>query len=662
VRLTGYCVRDLQLDPKRFPPRSVHHAISAAKNDLVTPAGMTDLAGNPHDRKLAEVYAEYQGRLAKAGAMDFDDLLTVTVRLFREHPDVLAHYQQRFRHVLVDEYQDTNKAQNEIVLLLAGGATGHRNVTVVGDHDQSIYRFRGADISNIMDFEHAFPDATVITLSQNYRSTQTILDAANAVIEQNTNRKPKHLWTESGHGDRIVRYHADDEGDEAQWVAHVIARGHDRHEHRYGDVAVFYRTNAQSRVLEDAFTRAGIPYRVIGGQRFYDRREIKDALAYLRVLVNPADEVSVKRVINVPKRGIGDTTVARLDVYAASRGITFAETLASAPDAGVSGPALRGIDAFRGLINEHLPLVERGPAVAMQSLLDASGYLAELEADRSIENEGRLENVNELIGFAQEYDTIDEFLERIALVTDTEDDGDRGDDTKVTLMTLHSAKGLEFPIVFLIGMEDGVFPHLRSLTEPDELEEERRLAYVGITRAMQRLHVSHAWSRQLFGATQYNPPSRFLDEIPEELVEHLGEQRRSGRPSMRSDESWSRGSWGQRTSWADRGVRTASERRAEREQRRANSSFDPDEDDAAAERHREQVVDAALRAGRRAMESVNDDPGLRIGDDVRHGVFGDGVVVALDGRGDKAEAVVRFAGTGEKRLLLSWSPLERLAR
>jgi DNA helicase-2/ATP-dependent DNA helicase PcrA len=616
VRLAGYVIRDLGLDPRKFPPRSVHATISAAKNEGIDADAYADRARTIFERKIAEVYREYQARLLRAGAMDFDDLLGVTARLFREHPDVLEHYRRRFAHILVDEYQDTNRVQNELVLQL--GAV-HRNVFVVGDADQSIYAFRSADIRNILEFENAFPDATVVVLEQNYRSTQRILDAANAVIANNFGRKPKELWTDNGHGEPLVRYHAEDETDEAQWVAHQIAHLHDGGRYRWGDVAVFYRTNAQSRVVEEALMRVGIPYKVIGGTRFYDRREVKDALAYLRAAVNPADEVSVKRVLNVPKRGIGEGTVTRLDAYAAARGLAFVDALRRADDAGVTGRAGRGIDAFLELLDELAGLVADGPAAVLEAALGRSGYAAELEAERSVEAEGRLENLAELVGAAREFDDVAAFLEQVSLVADTDELDD--DDSSVVLMTLHSAKGLEYPVVFLIGLEDGVFPHIRSLGEPDQLEEERRLCYVGITRAMERLYLSHAWSRNLYGGTQYNPPSRFLDEIPARLVEEVQGRRRASR---RSADGLGGSSWG-----------------------------------SGPSAHRERVVDAAVRP-RGPTPSGAERLGLATGDDVRHGTFGEGVVVALEGSGDKAEAVVHFREVGEKRLLLAWAPLEKL--
>jgi DNA helicase II / ATP-dependent DNA helicase PcrA len=441
-RLTSYVIRDLSLDAKKFTARGVHAAISKAKNDLIFPPEYAERVTSIFERKIADIYTEYQARLQKAGAMDFDDLLTNTVRLFRGHPEALQSYQERFQHILVDEYQDTNKAQNEIVLLL--GAHSHA-VTAVGDSDQSIYKFRGADFTNILDFENAFPDVTTILLEQNYRSSQTILDAANAVIEQNISRKPKSLWTEAGHGEKIVRYHADDEGDESRWISHTINQMHDTGDFRWGDLAVFYRTNAQSRVLEEGLMRSGIPYKVVGGTRFYDRREIKDALAYLKVAVNPADEVSIKRVLNSPKRGIGDTTVERVDAWANAHGVTFLEALRHAEEAGVRGPAQRGIRGFVNLVDVLTATAEGGPGDVLQTALENSGYLAELEAENTVESAGRLENLSELVGNAGEFETIAEFLEQVALVADT-DQIDGADDSRVLMMTLHSAKGLEFPV------------------------------------------------------------------------------------------------------------------------------------------------------------------------------------------------------------------------
>ncbi|MEY2958133.1 MAG: ATP-dependent helicase PcrA, partial [Actinomycetota bacterium] len=604
VRLVGYVIRDLGLDPKRFTPRGVHGYISLWKNELKSPERAATEATDIFQRKHADVYAEYQGRLRKAGAMDFDDLLLETVRLFREHPDVLEHYRRRFRHLLVDEYQDTNQAQNEIVLLLG---SEHGNVTVVGDSDQGVYGWRGADVRNILQFENAFPDVTTIVLDQNYRSTQVILDAANAVIDHNVERKPKSLWTDSAGGERIVRYHAEDEGDEAMWVAGTCQRLHRDETVNWREMAVLYRTNAQARVVEEAFMRLGVPYKVVGGTRFYDRREIKDAMAYLRAAINPLDEVSVKRVLNVPKRGVGDTSVARLDEFARDEGVPFVEAMRRADEAGVSGPARRGIAGFVDLL-DRLGEVHRsddvGPGDLLQECIEASGYLAELEAEDTVEAHGRIENLGELVGSAREFTVLEEFLEQVALVADTDDLPDGDIDDQVVLMTLHSAKGLEFPVVFVIGVEEGVFPHSRALVEPDQMEEERRLAYVGITRAMERLFVSHAWSRMLFGTTQYNPPSRFLDEIPDELVESTGNvtgRSSSGRAGYRSERGF--------------GDPPPFRRRTER--------LDRDTDEA----HRDRVVESAMRAGSVVAPSNSQELGLKVGDDVAHPAFGEGVII-----------------------------------
>jgi DNA helicase-2/ATP-dependent DNA helicase PcrA len=652
VRLTNYVLRDLNLDVKKFPPRSVHAQISAAKNDLVSPAEARDRAGSMLERRMADVYEEYQQRLRRAGAMDFDDLLGVTVELLSTQPDVLAHYQQRFQHVLVDEYQDTNRAQNEIVLRL--GAL-HRNVFVVGDADQSIYAFRKADIRNILEFERAFPDTTTMVLDQNYRSTQTILDAANAVIAHNVGRKPKDLWTDRGPGDRIIRYQGDDEVDEAAWVAAEIARLHDGSELRWGDLAVFYRTNAQSRILEEHLVRHGVPYKVIGGTRFYDRKEVKDALAYLRAVVNPADEVSLKRIVNVPKRGIGDGSIGKLDAWSTAAGVSFLEGLHHSYEAGVTGRAATGIERFLELLAGLEEVRDEGPAAVLGRALDRSGYLDELRAERSIEAEGRLENLAELVGTAEEFTSAEEFLEQVSLVSDTDDLGD--DETSVLLMTLHSAKGLEFPVVFIMGLEDGVFPHIRSLSEPDQLEEERRLCYVGITRAERHLYLTNAWSRTLFGSTQYNPPSRFLEEIPVELIEDRSPDRgarSAGRSSLRRLGGWGDDRWTERgrgegggAGGADRGASglVLSEEQEERRRQRR-------------ERARDRVVERAMESGRDL--SRHGSLGIRAGDDVRHARWGEGVVLDIIGSGDKAEAVVNFSDAGEKRLLLSWAPLEKL--
>ena len=636
VRLTGYVVRDMGLDPKRFNSRAVHGHISLYKNELVDPATAIATADDIFARRHAEIYSEYQTRLERAGAADFDDLLTLTVRLLAECPDVLDEYRGRFRHLLVDEYQDTNMAQNEIVLAL-GGATdprGAHNVCVVGDSDQSVYRFRGADLRNIIQFEDAFADVTTIVLDQNYRSTQTILDAANAVIVNNPGRQPKHLWTDGNSGERIVRYYASDEGDEATFVASTARQLTRDTGAMFSDTAVLYRTNAQSRVIEESFMRLGVPYQVVGGTKFYDRREVRDALSYMRVVANPADEVSVKRVLNVPKRGVGDTSVARIDEFARQEGISFIEAARRASEAGVSGRAARGVESFCEVIDNarEILLAEGDDGLTagelLQHVLDASGYLTELEEEDTVEAHGRIENLGELVGSAREFTRLEEFLEQVALVADTDD---LADDDRVVLMTLHSAKGLEFPNVFLVGVEEGVFPHHRALSDPDEMEEERRLAYVGITRAMERLFMSHSWSRMLFGSTQYNPPSRFFDEIPEALLDVRGDRRPAGYQS-----SYRSSSWDSPPSYRRR-------------------SIDRDENDE----HRDRIVEGAMSSRSGPVQSGAHEIGFRIGDDVTHPAFGEGVIIDISGQGDRSEATVNFAGVGTKHLALAFAPLTR---
>ena len=619
VRLTGYVIRDLGLDAKRFPARKIHATISGAKNEMIGPKQYADSVDGYLENKVAEVYRIYQERLIAAGAMDFDDLLGVTVNLFRNRPDILLHYQERFRHLLVDEFQDTNAAQNELVVALA---KKQRNVMVVGDSDQSVYRFRGADIKNILYFEDAFPDSTVIVLEQNYRSTQTILDAANAVIAQNLMRKPKALWTEQVGGELISRYHAEDERDEASWVVDEIRRQKRENEYRWGDMAVFYRTNAQSRAIEEELAKRDVPYQVVGGTKFFDRREVKDLLAYLKAVVNPADEVSLKRIVNVPKRGVGDTSIAKLDAFAQSHGMRFADSLRHAGEAGVAKGAQRGLSEVDTLLDQLRGLVPIGPARVLEEVAARTGYVEELESqsENNVEAASRLENIQELIGNAREYETVDEFLEAVSLVADVDEMAE--DDTGVILMTLHTAKGLEFPIVFLVGLEDGVFPHLRSLGDPDEMEEERRLCYVGITRAREHLYLSHAWCRTLWGTSSYNPPSRFLDEIPEELMNSLGGDQLRRNRSRSSRESRDRDSF-RGPGW-----------------------------------RRDDMVETAIRRSQPTSTGA-EDMALRAGEDVIHDKWGEGVIISVTGSGDKAEAHVRFPSVGEKRLLLAWAPLRR---
>jgi len=598
IRLTTYVMRDLNIDTKQYPARGIHSVISKAKNELLNPTAFQQNAETYADEQVAEIYREYQKRLLKSAAMDFDDLLCKTVEIFQKDPETLERYQNRFLHILVDEYQDTNPVQNELVIQLSNK---NRNVCVVGDQDQSIYAFRSADIRNIIEFETKFPDVTVILLEQNYRSTQTILDAANAVISNNLSRKPKKLWTAGEKGEKIVRYKADDETDEATWITNEIQRLHENDGIPWKDIAVFYRTNAQSRVIEEQLVRSQTPYKVIGGTRFFDRKEVKDAIAYLKVVNNPNDEVSIKRIINTPKRGVGDSSIAKLEAFANNNQENLIHILERAPEAGVTGKAVRGLEQFRRILDQAIDCIDQGPAPALHEILDASGYVTDLESQRSVEADSRIENLAELIGMAEGFSDTNEFLEEVGLVSDTDD---LNQDASVSLMTMHSAKGLEYPVVFIVGLEDGIFPHVRSLGNQSELEEERRLAYVGITRAEQRLYLTHAWSRTLYGTTQYNPASRFLDEIPKEFFSEV--------------------------------------------------------QDAGHNKKRTPIDFQKSKSGSPSPIAKEKQLNITIGDDVHHPKFGDGVILDIKGRDEDREAVIHFVESGQKTLLLSWAPIEKL--
>jgi DNA helicase-2/ATP-dependent DNA helicase PcrA len=659
-RLMTLVCRDLDLDPKRYQPNAILHWVSNHKNELRDHEEAAKDARNGLEETYASAYTLYQRRLREANALDFDDLIMTTVHLFQAHPDVCETYRRRFRHVLVDEYQDTNHAQYALVHQLcaddpeeAGERVEPAELMVVGDADQSIYAFRGASIRNILDFEQDFPDATTILLEQNYRSTQTILNAANAVIGHNRGRKPKRLWSQAGDGERIVGYVADDERDEARFVCEEIDQLTDTGAARPGEVAVFYRTNAQSRVFEEIFIRLGMPYKVVGGVRFYERREVRDALAYLRMLVNPADEISLRRVLNTPKRGIGDRAVECVQSLADRDRITFWEALRRAADVpGLATRSLKAIEGFVGLVDELQSMVDAGERadVILESVLDRTGYLAELEASDDPQDATRVENLAELVAVAREFSDdpvagpsadpadvdagtlspgLSDFLERVSLVADTDqipDAPDERDDGVVTLMTLHTAKGLEFPVVFLTGLEDGVFPHSRSLGDQPELEEERRLAYVGVTRAEQRLYLSRAVVRSAWGAPAHNPASRFLDEMPVDLVDWRrteAAQTRWARPDLVGDSS------------ARLGTPTAAGRR--------------------------NFSSAALKADAAAKaKTAREIPSLEPGDRVVHDSFGMGTVVALEGVAEKSVASIDFGSEGVKRLLLRYAPVEKL--
>ncbi len=654
-RLMTLVTRQLDLDPKRFPPKAFSRKISDLKNELVDPdsfaAGINE--NNPFDSALAQAYREYDARLRQAHALDFDDLIMQTVNLLQAFPHVAEHYRRRFRHVLVDEYQDTNHAQYVLIRELAGVSEDTADLppaelTVVGDADQSIYAFRGATIRNILEFEADYPDATTILLEQNYRSTQTILSAANAVISRNPDRRAKNLWTDSGAGPQIVGYVADSEHQEARFIAEEIDRLGDSDGIRPGDVAVFYRTNAQSRALEEVLVRVGIPYKVVGGTRFYERREIKDALAYLRAVANPDDAVNLRRILNVPKRGLGERAEAMLAAHAERERISFGAAIAhaAAPDGeapevlGLATRARTQVRAFHELMTGLRDMLAAGdgPAEILDAALDRSGYLAELRASEDPQDATRVENLAELHAVAAEFAELDpegdlgDFLERVALVADSDQipDDDAENQGQVTLMTVHTAKGLEFPVVFVTGLEDGTFPHQRSLADESELAEERRLAYVALTRARQRLYLSRAAVRTAWGMPQQLPPSRFLTDIPVDLLDWRRAE--ASMDTLRGGSGWGSGraGSGSREGYRNGPVRT-----------------------------RRQEVPAPSFGGP-APRPAGDIPGFDIGDKVTHDSYGLGTVIGLEGSGSSAVAKVDFGEGQVKRLLLRYAPVTKL--
>jgi DNA helicase-2/ATP-dependent DNA helicase PcrA len=596
VRLVKACLEELGKDPKRFTPRGIHAQISNAKNQLVGPEEYTSRVASFWDQTVAEVYELYQRRLFASNAVDFDDMLMLTVDVLERFPEALERWQSTFHHVLVDEYQDTNKAQYRLLQLLAAQ---HRNVFAVGDPDQSIYAFRGADIRNILDFEKDFGGADTVALEQNYRSTNAILEAANAVIDNNRDRKPKRLWSELGQGDPVEVVEVEDEHAEARFVAAEIARLVESG-YSASEIAVFYRTNAQSRVLEDVLVRQGVPYQVIGGPRFYERAEIKDVVAYLSVLNNTDDAVALMRIANRPRRGIGDTSIQRMVAHATALGISLWDATADPEAAGVATASARAIRGFRTMMESLMSAAQELEVDELvEAVLDRSGTIEAYEAERTIEARGRIENLSELVGSAQEYraradePTLSGFLEEVQLQSDQDTLAD--DAAQVTLMTIHNAKGLEYRVVFLIGMEEGIFPHARSLEE-NEVEEERRLAYVGMTRAMERLTLTHATARSLYGRREYNLPSRFLDELP---------------PSVERERL-------QPASWSG-------------------------------------YAQSPRQVTPRDEGAV---PALSTGDSVRHGSLGEGVVTRIEPDG---VVTVRFAADGsERRLMLDYAPLEKV--
>jgi ATP-dependent DNA helicase UvrD/PcrA len=649
-RLMQLVARELDLDPKRYTARGLAAQVSNLKNELIDPETFKERAKGPNERAVAEAYELYQRRLREAHALDFDDIIMATVHLFQSHPHVAEAYRRRFRHVLVDEYQDTNHAQYTLVRELVGQPGGDpepAELCVVGDADQSIYAFRGATIRNILEFERDYPDARTILLEQNYRSTQTILSAANAVIERNPSRKPKRLWSDQGAGEQIVGYVADTEHAEADWVAREIDRLHDREGVRPGDVAVFYRTNAQSRVFEEVFIRVGLPYKVVGGVRFYERKEVRDALGYLRAIVNDDDTVSIRRVLNTPKRGIGDRAEACIEALSTRDRISFGQALRHAKEApGMSTRAANSIAEFVALLDELRELSQtRPPEEILEAVLQRSGLLSELEESLDPQDQGRVENLQELVSVAREYTervegndepaTLAGFLEQVALVADadqvpTDDPEHQG---VVTLMTLHTAKGLEFPVVFLTGLEDGVFPHMRALGDNTELEEERRLAYVGITRARQRLYLSRAVTRSSWGAPQYNPPSRFTDELPDELVR------------------WER-TGSAYTSWSGSGGGVGGRGGGDRGRGGGFAGGTPKAQQLASRLG----IDGSKLA---TASELPTGPKVEAGDRVNHQRYGMGRVVTVEGHGPGARAQIDF-GDQVMWLVLRHAPIEKL--
>jgi len=625
-RLITIVAKELNLDPKRYPARQFQSMISNAKNELLGPQDYLNSTSNQFEQVVADVYAVYQQRLMRANAMDFDDLILKTVEVLQRFPEAKARFRSRFRHVLVDEYQDTNHAQYILVKELVGTDLEGQppaELCVVGDADQSIYGFRGATIRNILQFELDYPNARTVLLEQNYRSTQNILNAANAVITKNESRKEKNLWSDAGSGAPLTGYVAESEHDEASFIADEIRSLQREGVSTPGDTAIFYRTNAQSRVFEEVFMRNALPYKVVGGLRFYERREVKDLLAYLRVLANVEDEISLRRIINVPKRGIGDTSLDYVDEFARHNNISFWQGLLRCHEIGsVPGRAAQAISEFTSMLSALAVLVEAKtkPSVVVEAALEQSGLLKELVDSTDPQDEVRVENLKELVAVSMEYEerpfeelgedeeiSLAGFLEKVSLVADA-DEIPEGEDHGgvVTMMTLHTAKGLEFPTVFLTGMEDGIFPHSRTLGEKDEIEEERRLAYVGLTRARQRLYISRAEYRSTWGAPNYNPPSRFLDEIPEDVIE-----------------------------WRNQGRSTFST--------------------STVTRTRTATTPPPRATGRKSVAME-----LAVGERVSHDTFGLGTVVAVAGAGDKAEATINFGQYGEKRLLLRYAPVEKL--
>jgi DNA helicase II / ATP-dependent DNA helicase PcrA len=614
-------LKEKNIDPKKFDPRTILGTISSAKNELQTPEEYEKTAGGMYEQIVSDVYKLYQKKLRKNQALDFDDLIMTTIQLFQRVPEVLEFYQRKFQYIHVDEYQDTNRAQYMLVKLLA---SRFRNLCVVGDSDQSIYRWRGADIANILSFEKDYKNAKAILLEQNYRSTKRILQAANVVIQNNMNRKPKNLWTENDEGKKLLYYRADSESGEAQFVAGKIRELVDGGQRTYKDIAILYRTNAQSRVMEEVLLKSNINYQIVGGIKFYDRKEIKDILAYLRTIANPDDDISLTRIINVPKRGIGATSIDKIANYATAQDLSMFQALQEVEQIGLSAKITNSLREFRDLINNWVQMQDYLSVTELvENVLEKTEYVEILKAEKTLESQSRIENIEEFLSVTQNFEKTNDdkslvaFLTDLALVADIdkleEDENDKNN--AVVLMTLHSAKGLEFPVVFLMGMEEGVFPHSRSLMEEAEMEEERRLAYVGITRAEEELYLSNAQMRTLYGRTSMNPVSRFIAEIPEDLLEDLGQQRRQ---QMRTPFS-------------------------------SSSSPSP------AKQPERRVFSRPV-----AQSTGGDEIGWKVGDKAEHKKWGIGTVVSVKGEGESKELDIAFPSpTGIKRLLAKFAPITK---
>lgn len=610
-------LKERNLDPKKFDPRSILGTISSAKNELTEPEEFSKVAGGYYDQVVSDVYADYQKKLLKNQSLDFDDLIMTTIKLFDRVPEVLEFYQRKFQYIHVDEYQDTNRAQYMLVKQLA---ERFQNLCVVGDSDQSIYRWRGANITNILSFEKDYPNASVILLEQNYRSTKRILRAANEVIKNNSNRKPKNLWTENDEGIKISYYRGDNEFGEGQFVAGKIHQLHSSGKRKLSDIAILYRTNAQSRVIEETLLKAGLNYNIVGGTKFYDRKEIKDILAYLRLVSNPDDDISFTRIVNVPKRGVGATSLEKIASYAAINGLSFFQAIQQVDFIGVSAKAANALDSFRQMI-ENLTNMQDYLSITelTEEILDKTEYREMLKAEKSIEAQSRLENIDEFLSVTKNFEqksedkTLVAFLTDLALIADIDQldqkEEESGGKDAITLMTLHAAKGLEFPVVFLMGLEEGVFPHSRSLMEEAEMEEERRLAYVGITRAEQELYLTNAKMRTLFGRTNMNPESRFIAEIPDDLLENLNEKKETRATSARKMQP-----------------------------RRGPVS---------------RPVSYASKTG-------GDTLNWAVGDKAGHKKWGTGTVVSVKGEGEGTELDIAFPSpVGVKRLLAAFAPIEK---